>query len=159
MKKRSQGEKFTSIKNGIYYNNVLINLHDIINNSPSIWTEPEWGFPKGRRNYQEKDLACALREFNEETDYSIDLLNIVNNIIPFEEIFSGSNYKSYKHKYYLAHMKETDIVKRVVVHNSEVSSLKWFTLDECKSVIRPYNLEKNNIICKIHNILQNYNLY
>ena len=31
------------------------------------WSDTEWGFPKGRRNYQEDDRKCALREFEEET--------------------------------------------------------------------------------------------
>jgi 8-oxo-dGTP pyrophosphatase MutT (NUDIX family) len=31
------------------------------------WEEPEWGFPKGRRDTQESDWVCALREFKEET--------------------------------------------------------------------------------------------
>ena len=34
---------------------------------------------------------------------------IIDNIIPYEEIFTGSNYKSYKHKYYLAHMKYNNV--------------------------------------------------
>ena len=35
------------------------------------WTEPEWGFPKGKRNLYETDLNCAMREFNEETGVPI----------------------------------------------------------------------------------------
>ena len=29
----------------------------------------KWGFPKGRRNYQEKDLDAAIREWEEETEH------------------------------------------------------------------------------------------
>ena len=44
------------------------------------------GFPKGRRNYQERDMICGLREFEEETGYDKnDLINITN-ILPLEEI-------------------------------------------------------------------------
>lgn len=33
----------------------------------SEWHQPEWGFPKGKRNREETSLACALREMHEET--------------------------------------------------------------------------------------------
>ena len=67
-------------------------------NNTIHWDEPEWGFPKGRRNYKEKDLECALREFEEETGIQKSSLTIIKNLNPFEEIFTGSNLKSYKHK-------------------------------------------------------------
>ena len=35
---------------------------------------PEWGFPKGRRNYKEKDLIVRIREFEEETGYQKEQL-------------------------------------------------------------------------------------
>jgi 8-oxo-dGTP pyrophosphatase MutT (NUDIX family) len=69
-----------------------------------VWEEPEWGFPKGRRNYQERDYECALREMSEETGYAVTDVKNIKNILPFEEYFMGSNYKSYKHKYYLMYM-------------------------------------------------------
>lgn len=94
-------EKFNQLKKGFFVENDVVSIVTIIEKSNTKWVEPEWGFPKGRRNFQEKDYACALREFEEETGYSSSLLNNVNNICPFEEIFTGSNYKSYKHKYYL----------------------------------------------------------
>ena len=81
------------------------NLQSIINEIDCNWIEPEWGFPKGRHNYQEKDLLCAFREFEEETGYSRTSLNLIQNISPFEEIFTGSNYKSYKHKYFFEFFK------------------------------------------------------
>ena len=40
----------------------FISLETLINNSSTKWKETEWEFPKGRRNYQEKDLDCAIRE-------------------------------------------------------------------------------------------------
>ena len=52
-------------------------LTSLINESTTAWDVPEWGIPKGRRNYQEKDLQCGLREFEEETGYL--KINITNN--------------------------------------------------------------------------------
>jgi galactose-1-phosphate uridylyltransferase len=42
---------------------------------------------------------------------------------------------------------------------TEVSKLEWKTIDECLSVIRPYNLEKKQLIANINKVLQEYRLY
>ena len=52
----------------------------------------------------EKDYDCAIREFIEETGFNISKLKNIQNILPFEEIFTGSNYKSYKHKYFVSYI-------------------------------------------------------
>jgi 8-oxo-dGTP pyrophosphatase MutT (NUDIX family) len=144
---------------------VKYTLRDLVEKSDTAWTETEWEFPKGRRNPQERDLDCGLREFQEETGYSQNNIAIVENILPFEEIFIGSNHKSYKHKYFLAYMNEyknqekDDVVNLQNYQKSEVSKLEWKTFDECLKSIRPYNLEKKKIITNINNLLQQYKLY
>jgi 8-oxo-dGTP pyrophosphatase MutT (NUDIX family) len=153
-------KKFELIRNGIMMDNKRIQLSDIVDSSNTRWSETEWEFPKGRRNYQEKDLECALREFQEETGLSSDNIVIVDNVLPFEEIFVGSNQKAYKHKYYIAYMKKReDEYDMQQFQRSEVSKLEWKTYDECLESIRPYNLEKKNIIIKINKMLQEYRLY
>ena len=158
-------KKFELITSGVYINNVKYTLRDLVEKSDTAWTETEWEFPKGRRNPQERDLDCGLREFQEETGYSQDSIAIVENILPFEEIFIGSNHKSYKHKYFLAYMSEyknqekDDMVNLQNYQKSEVSKLEWKTFDECLKSIRPYNLEKKKIITNINNLLQQYKLY
>ena len=122
------------------------------------WEEPEWGFPKGRRNYQERDYECALREMSEETGYSTNDVKNIKNILPFEEYFMGSNYKSYKHKYYLMYM---DYERSQAAHRfakDEVSSTEWKTYEECIECIRPYNLEKKRLITNIELALNRYRL-
>jgi 8-oxo-dGTP pyrophosphatase MutT (NUDIX family) len=151
-------KKFETIKAGVLVNNVLVTLSDLIKNSQSTWNETEWEFPKGRRNYQEKDLDCARREFEEETGYSQKDIIIIENILPFEEIFIGSNHKSYKHKYFLAYMNDT-IDNLQNFQKTEVSKLEWKTIDECLQSIRPYNLEKKKLIRNVSKILQDYMLY
>ena len=143
-------EKFQKMKLGG-------SLSDLIDNSKTSWEAPEWGFPKGRRNYQENDLACALREFQEETGYIKDQLDIIHNLMPFEEIFTGSNMKSYKHKYFIAYM-EPDKKSINNFQLSEVSKVGWFTLEESLEMIRPYNLEKREVIQNIDNVLHKYRL-
>jgi ADP-ribose pyrophosphatase YjhB (NUDIX family) len=150
--------KFESIKEGItFFNKKNFSLKTIIENSKTNWLEAEWGFPKGRRNYLENDLACAKREFKEETGLIDSNFQIIKNILPYDEIFMGSNYKSYKHKYYLA-LIETCDCDISNFQKSEVSNIKWATLGECINLIRPYNLEKKEIIKKIDITLNNYSI-
>jgi len=157
-------DRFNMLKSGIKLNRnggSHYTLHTLIANSSTQWNEPEWGFPKGRRNYQEKDIDCALREFSEETGYNESRLTIIQNIIPYEEIFMGSNMKTYKHKYYVACMQCPDKLpseSSPIFQKTEVSKMGWFTYDECIARIRPYNLEKINILLKLNNALSEYKM-
>ena len=123
------------------------------------WDEPEWGFPKGRRNHQEKDYDTAIREFTEETGVSQTYLKNIQNIYPFEENIMGSNYKSYKHKYYLMYIDYMDSLKTLPFEKNEISKVEWKTFHECNDCIRFYNLEKKRIILNIHQSLMKYALY
>jgi len=153
-------KKMSLLMNGVLINDEIVTLKDIIEKSKSVWKETEWEFPKGRKNIKEKDLECALREFEEETGISINNINIIENVLPFEETFIGTNHKSYKHKYYLAYMSEdlTDI-SLTNFQKSEVSKLEWKSIEECIESIRPYNLEKINLITNIDKVLKEYRLY
>ena len=151
-------DKFNQIKRGIHiYDEGSYDLEMMISESETNWLTPEWGFPKGRRNYQERDITCAYREFIEETGYQKLDIDMITNIQPFEEIFVGSNFKCYKHKYYLAQIlnKEKD---NNDFQKTEVSDMKWFTLEECLLHIRPYNLEKIDVINQIDNLLNEFRL-
>ena len=154
----SSNKKFETIKNGILINDKFVVLKDIIEASNTNWVETEWEFPKGRRNYQEKDLDCALREFEEETGISKTDIIVIENVIPFEESFIGTNHKSYKHKYFLAFMnKNHNILQNF--QKSEVSKMEWKTINNCLESIRPYNLEKKHLITNINKVLEEYRLY
>ena len=187
------------------------------------WTEPEWGFPKGRRDTEESDWVCALREFKEETGQpseiqllsSLDMssgcighvqetmkpinepsfgnlpppppglpqppiakyslrpqipttvvpveipipqqkIKPIANLFPFEENFLGSNYKPYKHKYYLMQMDYDD--SEITYRSTEVSKVVWKTYEECMEMFRFYNVEKKQMLSKIHYLLENFSL-
>jgi len=153
-------EKFTSLKNGIMNKNELYDLESIVEetNDIVVWEEPEWGFPKGRRNYQEKDYECAVREFQEETGFDIKKMRTIENILPYEELFTGSNYKSYKHKYFIAFMQFKDTLNLTNFEPSEVSKMEWKSYDDCIKHIRSYNLEKKKVITNVHQCLTKYTL-
>ena len=140
-------------KNMEKFNYVKTNLFDIIVNNNNKWNEPEWGFPKGRRNINENDFDCSIREFEEETGYNKKKLIMLKNINFFEEVFTGSNMKSYKHKYYLCKMNYDDTLNENNYQKSEIGDLKWFCFEDCINNIRSYNIEKINMLKKINNII------
>jgi len=152
-------EKYNALVNGILVKNDYYTLNDLIDESDKkggMWEETEWGFPKGRRNYQEKDFECALREFSEETGYNVGNLKNVQNVMPYEEIFTGSNYKSYKHKYYLMYMDYDNTLNMENYERTEVSKMEWKSYEECIECIRDYNLEKKRLITKVNQSLKKY---
>lgn len=150
---------YTHIKSNRELGYEDIDLSELIDESKTRWNEPEWGFPKGRRNWQEKDLDCAIREFEEETGYNRNEIILVENLIPLEEIFTGSNYKIYKHRYYLAKLKNNNNIKTETFQESEISKMDWFDKDQSLEYIRPYNKEKKTIVETIDNIISKSSFY
>ena len=147
-------KKFECIRNGIITNEGdFVNLQLLVDGSDTSWVNNEWEFPKGRKNYKEKDLECAKREFEEETGIQDSDIQIINNIMPFEEIFVGSNQKCYKNIYYLAIVNKD--VSLANYQETEVSIMEWKTYDDCVESIRDYNIEKISILTNVNNFIQN----
>jgi 8-oxo-dGTP pyrophosphatase MutT (NUDIX family) len=126
---------------------------ELFKNNLNTWKEPEWGFPKGRRNNMENDFECSIREFEEETGYSSHDLIIIKNLSFFEEVFTGSNMKSYKHKYYLCKIDYDKTINEEHFQKSEIGALKWMDYETCLSKIRNYNYEKINLLNKINYLI------
>jgi ADP-ribose pyrophosphatase YjhB (NUDIX family) len=149
--------KYLQLKNGIKWDGMNYNLEELIASSTTQWETAEWGFPKGRRNHQEKDLDCAFREFTEETGYNKECLKQIFNILPYEEIFIGSNVKCYKNKYFLCYMNaNSELSQSRGYQTSEVKNMRWLSYDECMNIIRPYNIEKKNMLTSINNTLHKF---
>ncbi len=132
----------------------LSNLNTSVN---FIWKEPEWGFPKGRRNLGESDKDCAIREFEEETGCSCHQYSLLEDIRPVKEIFYGTNSNKYKHIYYVGMSKnpfEPYINKDNFLQVSEISAIKWFTFEECLKKIRHYNREKIKMLTDLDHFLK-----
>ena len=156
--KRISKKKYDLLREGIKQNGDVYTLKSLIENSTSKWDEPEWGYPKGRRNYHEKDIKCAIREFNEETGYGSFSLKVIRNLVPFEETFTGSNYKSYKHRYYVASIN-SETKPNSPYQNSEVSCVQWKSYENALSSIRSYNLEKKEVLEHVNKVINKYSLY
>lgn len=153
-------DKFNTLKKGLTITSAngqtdTYSLDSIIESVKPNWLEPEWGFPKGKRNYNESDLDCASREFCEETGLPLDKQCIVMNIAPYEEKFCGSNYKTYKNRYLLAKFDYTPAKSYIPdIESNEISDIQWKTFKECISCMRPYNLEKKRMLSSIDILLK-----
>ena len=154
---KSSKDKFESLKLGITIGTTEYTLKSLLEETTTAWLEPEWGFPKGRHNNKENDIQCAFREFEEETGYMRTDLKLLQNVIPFEEIFTGSNYKSYKHKYFVASVA-ADLKATNVFQETEVSELAWKPYEEALDLIRNYNVEKKEVLTRIDHVLNTYNI-
>lgn len=153
-------KKYTILKNGYKHpSGEIINLNLLCTNNNCIFTEPEWGFPKGKRNYKEKNLDVAFREFTEETGIDNSLIKIISQINPITETFLASNNKYYKHIYYIACVPNLIDVK-VDTNNKlqvkEVGDIGWFTNTEINNILRNSDIEKKKIFNKLNLFLQNF---
>ena len=113
----------------------------------------EWGFPKGRRNQYETDLACALREFEEETNITKNNIYVLEECEFIRETMIGTNNRPYIHNYFLALLKDDIIDKK---YNNEVGDIGLMNIGECLNIIRPYHNEKIKIIKFIYSMIDDY---
>lgn len=135
----------------------LGSIGTLLDTNPTTWTEPEWGFPKGRRNLNESDISGALREFKEETNLGSEHIQLIQNIPPLIETFLGSNKVQYCHKYYLAVCKNGQevAIDHTNPHMSrEIGAIGWFQLEEALTKIRPQATEKRDILKRAHGLLR-----
>lgn len=136
-------------------------LKELIEKSNTKWKEPEWGFPKGKRNLKENNINCAKREFEEETNLSKGDYNIFFNFPCKNEIFIGSNNIKYQHIYYLAKINPKVVlgINEKNIHQAgEISAIDYFSLEKCLEMIRPYSKEKKEILLKTDYEIKKYSL-
>ena len=149
------------MKNGTYIKKNDINFKtslDILSNNSVInYADPEWGFPKGRRNNKEKNIDCAKREFEEETNFCCQDYFILN-MSPLEETYLSTNSSKYKHIYYISQSidkKNLEIDTNNHHMNTEIGDIGWFNIDESISKIRDYNIDKKSKLLYLHKMVRN----
>lgn len=157
--------KFEILQKGVMYRNVTFDLSYLVNNTKCKFNETEWGFPKGRRNINEGDFQCAMREFTEETSINTKDMRLLFNE-PFNEIFLGGNKLKYKYIYYVCQIYDKNYLSsscRVIlpqnkIQEREVQQAEWFTFYEALGKIRKCNKERKELLTFIHNNLMNFTL-
>lgn len=141
--------KFNQLKDGI---GIDINLDFYVNNIKPLYSNVEWGFPKGRKSKGENNRECAIREFCEETGLEIEDINILDNIEPIVELMTGTNGIKYRHIYYVAQITNNKIPyidKDNKNQYNEIGNIGFFTFYEALTLIRDYHIEKKNIIMNL----------
>ena len=125
------------------------NISDFLN-LKILYDTPEWGFPKGRRDKNEKNLDCAIREFKEETGLDSENYLILNRLNPIEETTIGLENSVFKLVYYIGLSFNENKLEMISEHqNYEIGDIKWLTYEEIIPKIRDYYDNKIKIIHKI----------
>ena len=136
----------------IIENNYLTKLYNI----GSIYDYPEWEIPKGRKNNNESNINCAIREFYEETNISQNEYEIKNNITNIHDDFVGTDGNKYKNIFYIGFYKKK-MNNIIFTNNNEINETRWCSWDEAITLIRPYHKNKINIINELFLLMINLN--
>jgi len=122
-------------------------IFDIIDSKIDIkYDQPEWGFPKGKRNLYEKNINCAIREFMEETGVCTSDFQIMDRIYTLNELFKGTNNIEYKHSYFLSIGNLVDLQIEQPCQIAEIGDIGWFNYSQCKTLIRPYHIQRLQLL-------------
>ena len=109
-------------------------LTQVVERAGTALSEREFGFPKGRKCGGETDIACAVREFHEETGVDPSCIHVYC-LRPQEEVFEGGNGILYRHVYYLARIVDmrgapSRTPRAGTLQAQEVSCVKWASFPE-----------------------------
>ena len=101
--------------------------------------------------YFNSDEKEQLNEKIQEKDFLDEKINEITFSFSLEDLVSINKMELKKYV-------NSDDFTPDKFQKSEVSDMRWLTLDECLSIIRPYNLEKLQVIKDINNVLDRYRL-
>jgi 8-oxo-dGTP pyrophosphatase MutT (NUDIX family) len=136
-----------------------LDVKALVDAHPSVYPEPEWGFPKGRRIRGETDVDCAIREFNEETNVDRDAYLVLRNI-RLEETFEGLNHIQYRHVYFVAVITDENKVnlqqRFTPMQRREISGIAWKSFAECESLVRPHHIQRQAMLDQLKSIASTF---
>lgn len=137
-----------------------LDIQKLLDETECKWTDTEFGFPKGRKNFNESNIQCAIREFREESGFNFKEFKLQPDLGTVEEVFTGTNGIKYKHVYYIAFISKDTLLPKLDTRNinqaGEIKHLGWYNFDECQRLIRSYDVEKKKILHKVHSKLEQY---
>jgi 8-oxo-dGTP pyrophosphatase MutT (NUDIX family) len=139
-------------------NGTFWTIDRIIEEAGDAQATPEWGFPKGRRDANENDYICAMREMYEETGVREEDVIPIQNLEPLTESFFGSNHVHYSHKYYIVWVPHTVNICFSAENDhmrKEIGDIQWVSLEEGLIKIRPENVEKREVLLRAASLFRN----
>lgn len=154
--------KYEAFEKGIKLQTKTVSLESLLSETTTKFTEPEWGFPKGRKSLEEDPKDCALREFTEETDFPKEHIEIISNK-PIDSTYRGSNNKMYSNIYYMAKFTSTNPEDYKILNlnptnghqRSEISKMSWLNVDEAENYIRPYHSMRYRVLNQVDQYILN----
>lgn len=159
-------EKFNKLKKGYIFQKqngnrehiCLLKCIQMAQNSENKLIEPEWEFPKGRRNLNESDIQCAIREFIEEANIPLKYLNVCNfTNKSYEETYISVNKTRYRNVYYICkYVGPQEYIpynSKNKVQIKEVRDVKWKTYDEVLRSINKKYKQRIELFKRIHKII------
>lgn len=138
---------FSKSKNIFYQNYRLLLSYIYMNTVHNIFSE--FGFPKGRKDRNETNLRCAVREFCEESGYKSHELRVLDENVFVQEEFVGSDNQPYRHVYYFAEIqsvKSINFNRYDVKQGGEIRNLGWFPLSHIPQMFRNYDKTKCQVM-------------
>ena len=135
--------RFESLKRGIKisYELQLQTFQTLFEKFKPLTCEPEWEFPKGKRQIGENDQQCAVRECCEETSLRPEDFNLLLYVKPLLEQFTATNEIQYCNRFYLAQLTAKGVSHpiyydyRNVDQNTEIRNIGWYTETEIRQLI------------------------
>jgi len=155
--------KFNKLKDGVECSfnktiSIFITIEIIISRNKSIYNEPEWELPKGRKNSKETELDCSMREFFEETNIQTDKYTLLVDKTQFIEKYVGSDGVTYKNNYFLSELNNHDTpiqLDNTTCQLSEVSGIKLVSYNDAIDLIRDYSIDKKMVLYNVLNTVYN----
>jgi 8-oxo-dGTP pyrophosphatase MutT (NUDIX family) len=122
-------------------------------------TSLNWEFPKGRKKRGESEVACALREFTEETSIHHSKIKFIHNT-PITYVYTGLDGNIYKNVFYIAYIdacidivyKNNDMLIRKRMVSCETSIANWLPIFYARLNTSKYN---RRVISYMHHIHMN----
>ncbi len=149
--------KFNILKKGFFNvnDNIFYNTEKFINNCKTSYVKPEWYFPKGRKNFQEENIVCAMREFCEETNIPENMIELDDTMKPIIEEHTGTNNVKYRTILYPARYLKDNLPKLMMTtknkfQKQEIGDVRWFSFEEGVSLFRDYEVEKRKTLVSFH---------
>lgn len=132
----------------------------VLNNNISCkYKHPEWGFPKGRPNNSEDPFDCANRELYEETRIQRGTYKIVQEILPIEERYVGTNGIGYRNVFFLARALKNCTAyldKTNSAQSREIGFIKWVSAENALELFREHEESKRCVLEQIHSSVMSY---
>jgi 8-oxo-dGTP pyrophosphatase MutT (NUDIX family) len=113
-------------------------------NNPTYFMEPDWGFPKGRRNTHgdEMDLDCAQREIQEETGLTQMNMHAWLGKVNFRYRRDRSLVLITMHVYLVEALGDTNKIRK----EDFMNDIKWFPATEAFDIIEYDDVAKLTLI-------------